>query len=318
MGRKQVITVITLLVALFPAVAQAHSGNERLGGWSLDLPVLFGLVLADLLYSLGWARQRRASRERNPAWRAIGFRAGLIVLALALVSPIDAYGDELLAMHMAQHLLLTIIAPPLLVLGAPLLPMLWGLPRPLRLGVGRLLSRRSPLRWALGWLAHPVSAWVLSAGVLWAWHLPGLYEAALASERMHIAEHLSFFLTAVLFWWHVCYPLPGRRPLSYGLTLVYVFTAMLQSSLLGALMTLARRPWYPSYEAARGVPVALAGTAAPENLFFCGPDHTWGLSPLDDQQLAGLLMWVPGGLVYVGAMLALLAVWMHQPSALRK
>jgi putative membrane protein len=309
------VLALALLLALAPRLAHAHSGEELYGGWSLDLPLLTGVVLADLLYSLGWARLRRRSRERYPLWRALCFRLGLLVLALALVSPIDAYGDELLSMHMAQHLLLTIVAPPLLVLGAPLLPTLWALPQAMRRGFGRLFGGRAPLRRGLGLLAHPASAWILSTVALWVWHAPRLYEAALASEGIHVAEHAAFFLTALLFWWHVTYPLPGRRPLGYGLTLAYLFTAMLQSSALGALMTLARRPWYPSYEL-RGGPLAFAGDLSTlENLYFCGPDHTWGLSPLDDQQLAGLLMWIPAGSVYVITMLIVLGVWMSKAGA---
>lgn len=315
-------------LALAASPAYAHSGQELYGGWSFDPAIIVALLALDLLYSLGWARMRRRLRQAHgphtahaaaakassgmTSWRACCFRAGLLVLALALLSPIDTYGDDLLAMHMIQHLLLVLVAPPLLVLGRPLIPLLWALPERGRKLVGRPFVAGSPLRRVLRPLTNPWLAWVLHVGALWLWHLPSWYQAALRDETIHLVEHGFFFGTAMLFWWVVIHPLPGRRPLAYGPTVGYLFGAMLQSSLLGALLAMSRTAWYPFYEQRRlgalGLPVSTAD-ALRQQMYLCGPTHTWGLSALEDQQLAGLLMWVPAGLLYVAAIVAVLVVW---------
>jgi putative membrane protein len=218
------------------------------------------------------------------ATRAAAFGAGLLALFSALVSPLHALGSALFSAHMAQHVVLMLMAAPLLALGAPLQPSLWALPVRWRRLVGRG-ARALGLRRAWRTLARPLAAWILHAAAVWVWHAPRLYEAALRNEALHAAQHASFLGTAILFWWVLVRP-GRRRRASAGIGLAYVFTTMLHGGALGALLTFSSEPWYPAYAAT---------TAA------------WGLEPLQDQQLGGLLMWVPAGLVYLLAGLALFA-----------
>jgi putative membrane protein len=215
--------------------------------------------------------------------QAACFAAGIAVLAMALLSPLDALAGALFAAHMAQHLLLILVAAPLLALAAPAAPLLWGLPAAPRRGVVRAWPRwlRRPLR-------DPAFAWVLHTAVLWGWHLPPLYQAALRSGPLHALEHASFLATALPYW-AVLVRLARPDATRQGVGVVYAFLAMLQSGVLGALITLSAAPWYPLH----------AETTA-----------AWGLTPLEDQQLAGLVMWVPASLVYLAAGLALTLRWL--------
>jgi cytochrome c oxidase assembly factor CtaG len=185
---------------------------------------------------------------------------------------------DLFAAHMVQHLLLILVAGPLVVLGAPLAPVLWALPRQSRRPIGRAMRR-------LSFVSRPGVAFAVHSVALWVWHVPGLYEAALRSRGVHVLEHLSFLLTAILFWWAIRH--------ASGASLLYLLGLAVESMLLGALLTFGDRPWYSTY--------ALTTTR-------------WGITPLADQQIAGLIMWVPGGVVYLGSGLAMLAAWLRQSS----
>jgi len=199
------------------------------------------------------------------------------VVALALESPLDELSGSLFFAHMVQHLLLIAVAAPLLVLGAPLTPWLWALPPSARRGTSRLWRR-------LAWLELPVVALILHSAALWLWHIPALYDAALASRPIHVLEHLAFLGTAVLFWWSVLRV--GAAGSALGV--VCVFALALQSTLLGALLTFSPGAWYSSHAAT---------TAA------------FGLTPVEDQQFAGLIMWIPGGVIYLVAALWLFNAW---------
>ena len=216
--------------------------------------------------------------RRLDAW---AFAAGWAVLALALLSPLHALGGVLFSAHMAQHELLMTVAAPLLVLGRPLIPFVWALSPRWRRTTGQWTSART---FALPWraLTHPASAFFLHAAAIWVWHLPSLYDATVTSEVMHAAQHVSFIVTALLFWWVVLRPSPARggTPASIGL----LFGTLLHTAALGAVLTLTSRLIYSAYAATTG---------------------PWGLTPIEDQQVGGLIMWVPGGLAYVIAALAL-------------
>ena len=176
-----------------------------------------------------------------------------------------------------------VLAAPLLVLGVPVLPMLWALPRSSRVAVGTWWIRRTYLRTILHTILHPGSVFVLHMVAIWFWHLPVPYQAALRDPATHALEHLSFFGTALLFWW--CIAAPIGRPCAHdGADLLLVGGTLMQSGVLGAALVFSRSPWYP---------VHAAGARA------------WGTTLLDDQQLAGLLMWIPASVVYLGA-----AVWL--------
>lgn len=274
--------------------ASAHTGrppepHDLWSTWSLDPLVLLGLGLAATIYARGAGRLwRRAGVGRGiPRWRFNCFAAGLATLFVALVTPLDGMGAALFSAHMVQHELLMLVAAPLLVLGLPVIAFLWALPIGWRRRVGRW-TRARPVRRTIAFLTHAVTAWCLYAVATWVWHAPALYQASLRSQWVHVAQHASFLGSALLFWWVLLHP---RRMLrrDYGTSIPYLFTTAVHGSLLGALLTFAREPWYPAYE-----PTAPA----------------WGLSPLEDQQLAGLIMWVPPGAVYLGAAVIIMTLWL--------
>jgi putative membrane protein len=276
----------------------AHLGPHGLGSavwgwWSWDPLVVLALVLSGGLYARGVALLwERAGVDRGiRRLEALAFAGGWLALFVALVSPLDALGGVLFSAHMVQHEVLMLLAAPLMVLGRPLVAFLWALPE------SGGLSRERATRWtqapavARAWsaLTRPLVAFVLHGLALWLWHLPSLYQATLASDFVHAFQHLSFFGTAALFWWALVHGRYGR--LGYGVAVVYLFLTGLHSGVLGALLTFAPRLWYPIYA---------ARTAR------------WGLSPLEDQQLAGLVMWIPAGVVFVLFGLALFAAWLGE------
>lgn len=247
--------------------------------WTVDPLVVGPLLLAHWLYGRGFFALRRLGLRRPavPAWRAAIFLAGEASLVAALVSPLDALSGTLLSAHMAQHLLLVSVAPPLLVLGRPEVVCFFGLAK----GVRRWLARDRLVRCVLSPLAvaaRPLPATVLHGAALWVWHLPGPFEAAAAVPGLHWLEHLCFFGTALLFW-HALIACAGRAAAAAAGALAALVT-LLHSAVLSALMTLSPQVLY-----------ANATAWAP----------LWGLSPLEDQQLAGVLMWVPAGAAYLAA-----------------
>jgi putative membrane protein len=256
--------------------------------WSLQPPVLVGLAAAAWAYARGVQRLWSGGRRRGVSpWQVASFIGGLVALAIALVSPIHPLSSELLWVHMVQHVLLVLVAAPLLVLGAPLVPMTLAVPVSWRRR-GRSWGRARWLRWAGRLVQWPIFAWVVSVGALWAWHVPPLYDEAVRNQAAHALEHFMFLATALLFWW-VAFRRGRTRGFATGAQVLYVFTAGVQSGALGAVLTFAGSPLYQPY-----VHTATA----------------WGLTPLQDQQLAGLIMWIPAGLVYVVAAGALFVRWL--------
>jgi len=258
--------------------------------WTVDPLALASLVAAGALYARGAARLRRGTERGRGirGWQIFSFAAGWITLVLALHSPIAAISEILFSVHMTQHELLMVVAAPLLVLARPLGVFLWALPSALRAGVGRW-SRRPYVARTWRALTGPLTVWILQGAALWIWHLPMLYQAAVENDGIHALMHACFLFTAALFWWALVHGRYGR--LGYGMGVLYVFTTGIHSTVLGALLTLAPRPWYAIYR----VRAPLA--------------H---VDPLADQQLAGLLMWVPFGIVFVVIGLALFAAWLGE------
>ncbi len=288
MIKPAVIFAITLLSA--PAAAHVIEKSGRyafLLTWNPDPWLIAALLGTAALYAIGLGNLRgEHTRTKLPQRRALAFCGGWLALVAALISPLDALGSMLFSAHMVQHELLMLVAAPLLVLGKPLAVFVWGLPASWR----RALA--SPFRsnlWKRPWhrLTRPLAAWTIHAVVLWAWHAPLLFQASLRNNAIHELQHASFLLSALLFWWAL---LRGRTRLSAAL---YVLTTMIHTGVLGALLTFAPEPWYPLY---------LATTAA------------WGFSPLEDQQLGGLIMWVPAGFVLMFAGLLLLGKWLSAQS----
>jgi cytochrome c oxidase assembly factor CtaG len=269
--------------------AHPHAHAEP-GFGALDAALLAAIVAAGVGYALGAARVRRAASGRRalPAWRAGCFALGWAALAAALAPPLAVLADVLFAAHMAQHELLVLVAPPLVVLGRPALVWLAALPTRARHRALRAL--RGPLPRAF-WrtLGAPLPAALLHAAVLWLWHAAPAFEWALQDDAVHAAQHATFYGSAALFWWSLLHGRFGRA--GYGAAVLFVFATALHSGALGALLTVAGAPWYPTH----------AARAAAR-----------GGDPLADQQLAGLLMWVPAGTLLLGAGLALFAAWLGE------
>jgi putative membrane protein len=266
-------------------IGLAPEPHDLWSAWTWSPPVLVGLAGGAWVYARGlrtlWGRAGRG--RAVPVWRAVAYYGGLASVFIALVSPVDAVGAALFSVHMTQHLLLMMAAAPLIVLGDPVTVTLWALPVRWRRRVGLAWRRSRRLRAVWGVLTLAPIAWTLHVVTLWLWHAPGFYELALQSEPIHEFEHATFFVTALLFWWLLF--APHGRGLGIGAKVAYLFAAMLQGTILGAVITFARHPWYWSY---------------------FGTTKSWGLTPLEDQQLAGLIMWIPAGLIYLAALLPLL------------
>jgi putative membrane protein len=256
--------------------------------WSWEPWVVIPILGTILLYSAGRIRMQRRSANRLSPWPAVSFAMGIAALVIALDSPVHTVGEQLFWVHMTQHELVMLVAAPLLVMAAPLVPFLWALPRSWREWLGHASKT---MIWSATWIAlsSAGAAWIIHAVALWVWHAPALFEAALHSERIHAVQHLCFLGSALLFWWTLIHGRHGR--LGYGAAVVYVFTTAAHNSVLGALLTFAPRAWYPTY----------AGTT-----------QLWSLSPLEDQQLGGLIMWVPAGVLLLVVGLALLAAWIGE------
>jgi cytochrome c oxidase assembly factor CtaG len=265
--------------------------------WSLD-PALALIVLAGVLYRLGDRRTASAPRERAAARaRSACFYAALVVLAVALNSPLDALSRELFWAHMVQHVLLLMVAAPLIVLARPWVRLWRCLPLATRRSLGRTLSTgagAAPVRGASRALGRPALSFVLFAGVLLAWHVPALFDATLRSDALHALEHGLFFATALLFWKQVIPSPPLHAPLAAGARIVYAIGAMIVSWLLAVVLALAPHALYAPY----------AHQAA----------RPGGISALADQQLAAGIMWVPGSITFVIVIFAYVHRWLAPPA----
>jgi putative membrane protein len=283
-----------LLIA--PAVLLADSDgdaptnmHELWRSWEFPPGIVSGLALSLVLYVAGtWKTWRAADVGHgilpSQVWY---FAGGWITLAIALVSPLHPLGEILFSAHMVQHELLMLIAAPLLVLSHPMAAFLRAFPAPVSHELGRLSNTHL---WKIIWggISHPFVAWSLHAIVLWGWHAPYLFQATLHNEWVHAAQHISFILSSLLFWWAIIHGHRGAT--NYGTAVLYLFTTAIHSGLLGALLTFSRSQWYPDYDNTR----------------------VWGLTGLEDQQLGGLVMWVPACTVYILAGLAMFAKWLKQ------
>lgn len=259
--------------------------------WSWELSIVLPLAAILLVYSIGaW---RRGGLQKL-VWRHTSFALGWLTLSLALTSPIHELGEQLFSAHMLQHEILILVSAPLISASHPGATCLWAFAPRQRVQLGSWVHHvesSTPIRF----LTRPLVAWLLETFALWLWHVPSLYQATLTSDWVHAAQHLSFFLTAVLFW-SALYGV-GRSAMSYGAATIYVFAAAAQCSALGALLTFSSVLWYPAYTV----------TTA-----------RWGLTPLEDQQLGGVIMWVPSSIVFIVVGLALFAKWLAEAERRQK
>jgi putative membrane protein len=275
------VLLATLLFVMGQSPASAHGAIENSLGpltWTYDPWIITPLYLSGLLYLVGTSRLwRRAGHGRGVRyWQAASFWCGWTVLALALLSPLHWLGERLFTAHMVEHELLMVVAAPLLAVARPTGAMLWALPQSWRRAVGMCAqSGLIAVPWRL--LRSALPAILLHTVATWIWHMPQLYNMVLTNLTMHRMQHASFFLSALLFWWSLFYG-PARRR-SYGIAIACLFFISLQCAMLGIFLTLARESWYPPQEEFTSL---------------------FDLTPMQDQQLAGLVMWVPPGFVYLG------------------
>ncbi|MHB8384533.1 MAG: cytochrome c oxidase assembly protein [Candidatus Binataceae bacterium] len=259
-----------------------NGAGNLLRAWDFDPSIVIGCAALLAAYAVAY----RGDYSRAP-W----FVAGVATMFLALVSPLDALSDEyLFSAHMLQHLILILIVPPLLILGLSEKFVRSILAVPALARIERIL-------------AMPAVAWTLAMAVLWIWHWPALYDATLADENVHIFEHLCFLVTATIFWWPIFAPVASAR-MEPVHAIIYLATAAVSNSLLAILLTFANPGLYPAYlhpaDSLGILPMLREG---------------WGITPAVDQQLGGLLMWVPGGLIFLGAIMFVMARWYSEPEA---
>jgi putative membrane protein len=270
-----------------PALAHEGQSHGVALPWTFDPWIVAPLSISAAVYALGAWHLARRSDLRRRGWEHLCYIAGWLALVAALVSPLHWLGEHLFTFHMIEHEIVMAVAAPLLVIARPLGPLLWALPKSSRLRFAALAQSRS---WRTGWtaLTRPLTATTLHGVAIWIWHLPALFDAAVESDVLHRLQHLSFFVTALLFWWALV------RRAKAGVAVGHLFVTMVHTGVLGALMALA-----------------------PRVLYTVQTQHAldWGLTPLEDQQLAGLIMWVPAGTVYAGAALAFAAHWIRRSRA---
>ena len=249
-----------------------------LNSWAIPFGPTVALLLLFVLYSRGWIALQFRAPVRFPLWRLLSFAGGLGTIFVAIASPLDAFGGLLLQVHMVQHLLLMMAAPPLILGGAPYVPILSGLPRWFTREIAGPFLVWPPVKRIGHFLLNPIVSWIsfTTSNVLW--HLPFFYELALNSPGWHQVEHLCFLVTGILFWWHVVLPWPSRPIWPRWAMIPYLILADFQNTALGAFLTFYDRVLYPTYA--------------------FGP-HLWGSNPYNDQVIAGAIMWVPGSIVFL-------------------
>lgn len=288
------LSLFALLLALSAPPAQAHGISDVDPGslWGYDPWLMVPLYAAGIGFYVGTQRLwRHAGGGRGVSFRQVtAFWTGWLIAALAVTSPLHWLGERLFTAHMVEHELLMVVAAPLMAFARINGPLLWSLPASFRPAAGRVLNLpmlAAPWRLA----SHPMSATILHGAALWVWHAPPLYAWALENAAIHRLQHISFFATALLFWWVLLHGRgPGRSArVRDGIAVACLFITILHSGVLGALLAVSPRLWIPGQG-------ALAGE--------------FGLSALEDQQLAGILMWVPMSILYTSAGLFFAHRWL--------
>lgn len=280
--------ILAAVLVIGDSAASADPKNTaiRSAEWTWPWYIILPLLAAALLYAMGYWRMRRRNSRIHVLPIAF-FAAGWLSLLLALDSPIHEISEQLFWVHMTQHEILMVISAPLLVLSQPAAPLLFALPQKWRVQVNAIARVKMLKR---SWLAisSPLAAWLLHAVALWIWHAPTLFVAALQNELAHAAQHISFLGTALLFWWTLFHNHAGR--LGYGGAILYLFTTAIHTGVLGAWLTFSGQVWYAPYS-----------QTAP----------LWHLTAIEDQQLGGLIMWIPAGTLLTIAALVLLGKWIR-------
>jgi cytochrome c oxidase assembly factor CtaG len=261
--------------------------------WEIPPWVTCALVLVAAIYGSGWVQIHRTRPAQFPTWRLTAFLSGILAIFIAVASPLDTFSESLLFMHMAQHFVLMSIAPPLLVLGSPVVPILRGLPRWLIRTALRPFFRSRTLHFIGGALTRPALAWITMNAAYVGWHIPAAYEFALSSEGWHNVEHACFLFTGILFWWPIVSPWPSQQRSSRWIILPYLLLADLVNTGLSAFLCFSGQLIYPSYGEIQ---------------------RPFGLSALNDQIAAGAFMWVFGSIVFLLPIFAVIAQIFSSPA----
>jgi putative membrane protein len=283
-ARSPVLLLATLAAVLGGnGVASAHGSigltpSQLPSQWTLEAQVVIPIAALAWFYAAGvHALWRHAGIGRGVrVWQAAAFAAAILTLVIALISPLDAAASALFSAHMAQHALLMLVAAPLLVLGEPGVAFTWALPRDV-LAYVHDAQRNRIWSAAARALTHPLAVWILFAATFWIWHAPPIYDAAVRHDTLHALEHVTLLGVSVLFWWTLLHA-AGRRRFEYGAAVVFVFTTMLQMMIVPALLIFSGESWYP---------------------YYAHISPAWRLTPLQDQSLAGLIMWMPSNVIFL-------------------
>jgi cytochrome c oxidase assembly factor CtaG len=263
--------------------------------WTPPVATIATLLITAAIYARGFRRLHRQMPDRFPVWRLASFMAGIAALFIAIASPLEALDDLLLQIHMTQHLLLMLVAPSMLLAGAPAIALVRGLPPPIAKAVVGPMLRSGRVKRLFAWLTEPLVCWLAFVVATWGWHLPATFQLALRSDGWHVVEHACFFTTALMFWYPVLQPWPSLARWPRWAMLPYLLLADGQNTILAALFMFSDRVIYPFYAAAPRVA---------------------GFTPLGDQIVAGAIMWVPGSIFYL-VPAALIMFQMLAPQSLR-
>lgn len=252
--------------------------DAAFASWTFRPELAISLAVTAIVYVRGWAKLRRRDPRRWPVSRPAAFFSGLGLIYIALASPLESFASLVLQAHMAQHLLLMMAVPPLVWLGAPMFPLLAGLPNEIRRYWAGPLLRWPPIRNCAAAISNPVAAWLIFVCTTWIWHLPTAYQLALADSRWHLAQHFCFLAAGLIFWYPVVRPFPARPQWSRWILIPYLILADVQNTVLSALFTFSDQPFYEHYSQM---------------------PRLGGLSAIDDQAAAGVMMWVPGSMAFL-------------------
>ena len=270
-----------------PSPSTPLAPGAALTAWNVEPALVIALGLTATVYVRGWRRLAARRPARAAVASPIAFLAGLGALFVALASPLDTLADRSLAIHMAQHVVLLVVAPILLLRGEPLVPLVHGLPP------GRLRTTFGALAaWIGERMGRPLVGWLAASIALWAWHVPAAFELALHSRGWHVVEHACFLAAGLLFWWPVVGPWPYRPRWPAWAPIPYLLLADVQNTVLAAILVFADRVLYPSYGD--------------------------GADALRDQIAAGLLMWVPMSLAYLVPAAVITARWLSPGMAIEQ
>jgi len=288
------IAAIATSLSLLSHAPTGTPASELLWTWKWDNFIGGSLIVISLLYAIGLRRVwKRGVGHRINLKRALCFPASMIVLVAALLSPIDAISAELNWMHMIQHMLLMNIAAPLFVVAAPGYIIQRSLDFRARYKLNRVFAYLGHWQQVRYYLWHPAMLWIVYGAVLWIWHHPILYDAALANQLIHDVQHIMFFAVSCLFWRILFDPI-ARLKFNRGLGVIYLFATSLHATILGVFMALSPKLWYQPYAATT---------------------PSWGLSAIEDQQLAGLIMWMPACMIYAVCAAWVFGVWLRDTEA---